>query len=93
MSDSDLLAALLAELTTRGRLGWVLLPADALRDLCTAVAPAGELQRTEGWRLALRVRAAYEGTGYPVHTDGQRAYEVLGLVTTVEALLNVEAEW
>ena len=92
MPDYDLLSALLAQLTTRGRLGWVFLPVDALWDLSTAVAPPGELQRTAGWRLALRVRAAYEGAGYPVHTDGQRSYEVAGLVLTVEALLDAEAE-
>lgn len=87
MSDRVLLAALLTALQTRGRLGWVFLPAEALWDLCAAVAPPGELQRTEGWRLALRVRAAYEGAGYPVHTDGQRSYEVAGLVLTVERMI------
>jgi hypothetical protein len=88
MSDHDLLSALLVELQRRGASGWVFLPSDALRDLCTAVAPPGPLQQTEGWRLALRVRAAYEGAGYPVHTDGQRSYEVAGLVLTVEGLLD-----
>jgi len=73
-------------------MGWVFMPSDALRALCAAVAPPGPLQRTEGWRLALRVRAAYEGAGYPVHADGQRSYEIVGLVSTVEMLLDAGPE-
>lgn len=44
------------------------------------------------WRLALRVRAPYEGAGYPVPAEGQRSYDLAGLMTTVEVMLDAGSE-